>query len=129
MEWLCAGIILATGLHLLAFPATFYRPSMAGLSSALSYQAWTGLLIAVGVARIAALWVNGHWSAGTPQIRLVGAVMGSAIFGTFAGAFLSVSVGSAPSTAVTVYALLMLGDIVSSAFATADMIHARRARY
>ncbi len=81
----------------------------------------------VGIARMAALWVNGHWPEGTPQIRLVGAVIGSAIFGTFAGAFASVAGVPAPSTAITVYGLLMAADIVSTAFAMLDIIHARRA--
>ena len=53
IEWLCASVILATGLHLLAFPATFDRPSMIGISSIASYGAWTMLLLCVGASRVA----------------------------------------------------------------------------
>lgn len=128
MEWLCSAIILAIGLHLLAYPATFYRPTMIGLHDIASYNVWTSACVAVGLARMVALAVNGHWPAGTPSIRVVGALAGIGIFGLLAGAFLKATAGTAPSLAVTAYALLMVADVVSVMFATADIFHANRAR-
>jgi len=133
MEWLCASILFAMGVHLLAFPSTFYRPTMAALASILSYNAWVALFTLSGLARMVALWINGHWPEGTPQIRLVGAFLGTAIFGMMAGAFATVSsesqttINPSPSLAVTVYLVLMGGEIVSCGFAISDFIHARRA--
>jgi hypothetical protein len=128
MEWLCSALVLATGLHLLAFPASFYRPSMSGLASMFSYQAWTFSLISIGMARCIALLVNGRWPEGTPQIRGLGAVFGTAVFGLLAGGFAQATEGLAPSPAVTVYIVLMIADIISSAFAMSDFLYARRAR-
>lgn len=127
MEWLCASIILALGLHLLVFPAVFERSYMAGVAAIASYQFWTALLLVVGSARIVALLVNGHWAGGTPQIRLIGNVLGTLIFGMFAGAYFEVTAGPAPSVAIPIFVLLMVADVVSAGFAAADVIHARRA--
>ncbi len=132
MEWLCASILFAMGVHLLAFPSTFYRPTMAAISF-MSYNAWVAIFLVSGLSRMVALWINGHWPEGTPQIRLIGALFGTAIFGMLAGAFATVSAESqltinpSPSLAVTVYLVLMVGEIVSCGFAISDFIHARRA--
>lgn len=127
-EWLCSGILLLMGIHLLVFPATFYRPATSGLGHITSYGAWTTLLIVSGAGRMIALWINGHWPQGTPQIRGIGAMIGAAVFGVMVGGFYSATVNdAAPTMAVGVFFLLMVSDIVSSGFAASDFIRARRA--
>lgn len=125
-EWVASFVILAMGLISLIYPQTFLRPS---LSEFYPYAIqWTWLCIGVGLGRITSLLINGHWNGGTPSLRLVGSVIGAAMFGALVGNLLTASdiplVGL--SWGVGTYSILLLAELRNVYRSATDLAYVKK---
>lgn len=79
--------------------------------------------LVVGSLRLFGLFVNGHWAEGTPAVRLVGSLAGTAIFGAFVGSLLK-----APSITwgIVTYSGLMIAELISSYYSASDLANHTR---
>lgn len=127
-EWLTSVLLIELGLHFLFYPASFGYGALASMGEVAPLEVWTLGLCAIGALRILALWINGHWPAGTPQIRLLGAAVGACTYSVLAVALYRATMGPAPSLGVVTFATIAVWDLLAVYFATMDMVHARRAR-
>jgi len=81
----------------------------------------------LGVLRLVALYINGSWKR-TPTIRMYGAIVGAAVFMSFAvGFFLPIVTKTMPpNTAWGTYLILALWDIYASYKAGNDVRATRK---
>lgn len=116
LEWTTSLILFLFGLSLampgdtmsLASYQPFHQLGFTDVSLAV-------ILMAVGLSRMVALYINGSWRQ-TPKIRMVGAVLGAAIFVAIGGSFMvpALIYKAIPTTAATTYLVLCVADIYSA---------------
>lgn len=107
-DWLLSVILFSWGLTVLFLdPAVWALPIYSGLDSLASQGTWASLAIALGAARLGALFVNGAVRR-SPHLRAVGAFL--AIF-----IWVQISLGSmtseAAGAAVAIYPWLVFADM------------------
>lgn len=122
-EWAMALILVGVSFHLAIWPQAVAASS---LSYILDYvpEQWLGLVFCVvGLARIAALIVNGHSPDIGPKVRGIGSICGAVIWAQMAAAlYIHGIVGNLPpSPGISVYAVLTLAELVATFKAAADV--------
>lgn len=124
-EWITSLVILALGMIMWLSPESFYRtPSLQPFAS--HAIEWTIACLSIGLARLLALYVNGHWVGGTPLLRLIGSIAGATVFGAFVGNFMSSSTLGSIAWPIATYTGLMVGELISSFFSASDVYNAKR---
>jgi ABC-type glycerol-3-phosphate transport system permease component len=127
LEWTTSLILFLFGTSLLMPGDTLSLPSYQPFQQmGLSDISLAVILIAVGLSRMVALYINGSWRQ-TPKIRMVGAVLGATIFVAIGGSFIvpALLYKAIPTTAATTYLVLCVADIYSANRAGQDagLIH------
>lgn len=111
MEWFMAFHTLAFGLVLLFSPDLFNQPSWVGFREIFWSESRLGwLMVALGVARVGGLIVNGARKHVTPMIRQVSAGIGCLIWFGIVYGFASSGV---ISTWLAIYPLFGIGELVN----------------
>lgn len=125
-EWVSSLVILAIGLISLIYPQTFLRPSLIEFYPIAT--TWTWLCIVVGVGRILSLIVNGHWSGGTPALRIIGSVIGAGMFGALVGNLATASdiARYGLSWGVGTYSILLIAELVNAFRASTDLANVKK---
>lgn len=124
-EWINALVIFLMGMTMWVFPESFNRgPSLALFAANADF--WTMACLGVGVIRLMALYINGHWGGGTPLIRMLGSIAGAAMFGAFIGNFIGTSTSTSVSWAIAVYSGMLLGELFSGYFSAIDVFNAKK---
>lgn len=132
-EWYQSGMLFCWGLYVALHPQMFTNEAtrvvlsgladMAGSFPPSAVWGFTGVL--VGMIRATALFINGSMTR-TPLVRLLM---------SFASAFVWTQVviglikSGVPNTGITVYAGLVIMDIVSAWRAATDTVYAETARH
>lgn len=130
LDWAGASMMLLWGATLLMPGQTFGRSAAYSDVLRLASEAWWGgALLGLGLARGAALIINGRLYEGSPAIRGLAALLGVVIWIQFAYAFGKVSedVGAIVIGFPTTLGLAGM-DLWSAMRSSADFINARRAR-
>jgi hypothetical protein len=130
-EWLTSSVLLVFAA-VLALPGdTLASPGFMVLREFGFDEAMVSTPLAlVAAGRIVALYINGNWRR-SPELRAVGAVIGSAIFGFLALSFgwpYLVGVSSSASTGAATYTVLALFDVLAAYRSGADVRLARHVR-
>lgn len=126
LEWISSTILLGIGIVMLAFPQSFDLPSLVAFKDGQNF--WTLTCLLVGLARIIALVINGNWPSGTPTLRLIGSLVGAAIFGAFVGNLLETSDATHVYWETMTYSVLLLGEIISSYYSAIDVVNHKKYR-
>lgn len=130
LDWQLATIIIAVG-SALGLPGETLAVSKMGatLLARANETQWSAFLIFIGLARIAALIINGRWRDGSPVIRSGAAAFGAVIWSQFAVASLDVSLrGGVSNLALPVWLSLLGGDLFCMARSAVDARRAHRVR-
>ena len=115
LEWLCAGIMLSWCVALALVDDAMTRPPLGLFERHGESEAfWASLFGAAGLARVAALYVNGRWPR-TPLIRTVCAGLGFVVWSQLSWLFaLGFWVSNTQSaTGAGVYGMLALAELYS----------------
>lgn len=127
LEWSLALLTLVFGVWLLHPSQSMSSPSYRRILAFASEEVWAALFVAVGVAHVIALQINGR-AAWTPFVRVAAAGLNSQVFFGLALAF----AGQAPwLTAVPIYAGLGVMCLIAmgcAAFECGHEIHHWRQR-
>lgn len=122
LEWFSAFVMLSWGVTLALPGDTLSGPSYAAFGRfGMTEEAWAGVFSAVGLARLVALYINGHWPK-SPHIRMLGSLFGAISWGQVAY-LLTLSTYFTTGIAATgtaVYSLLALADLFGIARAAFD---------
>jgi hypothetical protein len=115
LEWFSALVMVAWSV-LLAFPGdTLSMPSFAEFHHfGMTETLWASGFGSIGMARLAALYINGRWPK-TPHVRMIGAMFGVVAWGQVAFMLTEgnlAAYGKVPTGAGT-YGLLALADLFS----------------
>lgn len=130
LEWLTSSVIFGFALTL-ALPGDTLgdSPSFAGfLTAGLNEQALIMPLTLVAVMRMSGLYINGAWRR-SPILRMVGAVIGAAVFLALAILFTvpyATGVQSSLSTGPAVYFVLFVFDLIAAYRTGADVRASQR---
>lgn len=128
LDWACAAMILQWGVTLL-FPGNTLQssPAYGFLLEITGESTWASIFLAIGILRVAALLINGHWKEGSPVLRGMAAIMGAMVWSLFLAGSVDVSIARGVlSVGVGVNLVLLGADIFSAARAGADTIRARQ---
>ena len=124
-EWMAAFAMVALGLYFMLWPSAFFRLGMGGfadISSAIGMpvQIWMWACIAFGFLRIGALILNGHRPQTSAPIRLVGSMLGAALFAGVSTALI-MSIGEFAASVGLPFAIVFaLAEIYNACRAGAD---------
>ncbi|ACL58428.1 hypothetical protein [Methylobacterium nodulans] len=116
--WLSLIMVTLGGVLLLPEP-TFVGPEWRVIASCVTERTAGTISVAVGGARILALWINGRRGRETSLIRTIGCMSGFAFWLATAAGF---AAAYPPlSTGIAVYGVLALAELHSSGRAASDM--------
>lgn len=122
-EWVTSGIMLLWGLSVFTDPEIFRRTNYVFLGTIFPAAVWGSIAVFFGIVRLISLYINGRHSR-TPPARMLGAVMGMAIwYGLWLGGLTSGAV-----LAGGVYMGLAVLDSAALYFATIDAKKAVKGR-
>lgn len=110
MEWFMAAITAAWGFVLILPAETFSGPQWIIFGALWPEGAWGGLFLALGLARIAGLIVNGSRKQVTPWIRVVAAFCGLLIWAGITAGFALTGV---ISTWLAIYPAFAVAELVN----------------
>lgn len=125
VEWVAALITIGMGFWMLIWPSVFDRIGLSGFADLMHPALWMTAAIGIGVARIAALLLNGHWPLLSAPIRMTGAVAGSSFFAAVAAGFAMRSDLDSPAIGIVVFLILAVADLYSATRAAIDTAHAQ----
>lgn len=109
-EWVLASILASWGLMLLRSEATFATsPSYIGLERIASENTWGWFCLAIGVSRLVALAINGHWVPSTYHLRSITSFVSCFFWFQIS---LGIMASHLASTGLAVYPWLMVLDII-----------------
>lgn len=115
-EWLLSLAVLSLGLAWGAHPAMFDLPTFSAMRAWLKPQGWATLAIAVGLVRVAVLYVNGFWRA-SPHFRAAGAFLSGFVWTSL---FLATLASDALGVGVAIWPLFFFFDALSAIDAASD---------
>lgn len=132
-EWFMSAELFLWGVYVALHPQLFTNPATRTLLSGLTGMAggfppsavWGLSAVSMGMCRAAALFINGAYTR-TPLIRLLMS-FGSAFIWT--QVVIGLMKSGVPNTGLTVYAGLVVMDIVSAYRAATDMVFAEKAAH
>lgn len=122
-EWLTSSVLLVMALILAVPGETMAAPTFRVLLDlGLDDAALSAPIALLGTARLAALYINGAWRR-SPMLRMIGAILGSMIFGVLAVAFALPSLihGAALSIISGVFFVMALFDALAAHRSGADV--------
>lgn len=137
IEWATSAVLIMFSLILMLPGNTLASPAFkAFVSLGLTEITIAVPLMLVGVARMVALYLNGHWRR-SPILRMVGAILGASIFGMLTVAFAAPTVElliagryvtpvSGPSTGAGTYFVLVACDLLAVFRSGADVRVSRK---
>ncbi|WP_062117261.1 hypothetical protein [Aureimonas sp. AU40] len=140
MEWYAALALIGWGLVLLQPQSLFQREAFQAFGHVVAENALGWTMLAVGIMRAAALYVNGRWRR-TPFFRAAGAMVGSAIWCGLVALFVATDVSVfvqrggtlstffwdyQTSTAIVVYGLLAAFESLSAYRCGKDIVRVSR---
>lgn len=75
-----------------------------------------------------ALFINGHWSGGTPALRMIGAAIGAGMFGAIVGNLLTASDIShyGLSWGIGTYTVLMISELINAYRSATDLAYVKK---
>jgi hypothetical protein len=121
LEWFSAFVMTGWGLVLLAPGSTLSGPQYKSFDRfGMTEDAWAGVFLAIGLARLVALYINGNWPR-SPHIRMLGSLFG-AISWMQVGYLLASTYPETGilNTGVAVYLPLAIADFIGIARASFD---------
>lgn len=126
LEWIAATAILAAGV-LLAMPgATFGNsPAYQPFAAIAAEHVWASFAMAVGLTRMAALWINGSWRR-SPILRGVTSIMGVAFWMLIIALIMHARL-SGPAMSLSAFGALLAIDFISAWRSGRDYIESERA--
>lgn len=120
-DWAAGLYILACGLVLLLPGHTFaYSPAYVSLTQYAPETTWGLLWTIVGLARIAALIVNGRAPRGSPILRALTALVGAATWSMVGAGFIVYSISSGIPSLGCSWLILGLLDLAATMRAAVD---------
>lgn len=124
LEWAMAAIMVTWGLILAQPYPTFSNANFQELAAIGPEWAWAVVCVAVGVARLAALYVNGAWSP-SPIARLIASILSVAFW-------FQITLGMAASpmltTGLAVYPWFVAFEVYNAGRAASDARLSKEAR-
>lgn len=115
-EWVLAFIEAGWGFTLLMPGDSFNRPFFRPLAAIAQEQTWGVIMFAMGIIRIAALYVNGSRKE-TPRIRQIGSFLGMSLWSLLLWGAMSVDW---LSPAIFVYSGLFALEAIMFSYSAAD---------
>lgn len=122
LEWCCCCIMIGIALCLYLSPRTLEAGSFRFMAQAGFTPTGTlQLMLICGLARMAALWLNGNWQPYGAWCRATGSVVGAVIWFQMAVALLLLSqITGTLSLGTPTYFVLTVGEILSCYRAAID---------
>lgn len=122
-EWQAAICICGMGVWTIFWPGSFADGRFAAVDNLFTVPTLTWIFLILGGVRIAALFINGYMPFVGPIFRMIGAVMGAAIFSQLAFALVlnhSAFPELSASPGIVPYVILATGEIYSAYRAAGD---------
>ena len=115
-EWLTASMTVCWGLELALAPNMFGVPYFSGFARLAPQAAWAVFALLIGMSRLAALIINGHWRF-SPHLRAALALLSAAGWAAIVVGVWSVG---RPTLGHVVYPWLALADLYAVSRAARD---------
>ena len=116
-EWILSFGLILWGIFVLAIPTLFDSGTYKVLLSVMSQEAWGWAPIIIGLFRLMALAINGHWKNST-HLRALGAVGGVTIWASLC--LVSLMNLNERGTGVSTFGMLMVFDFLALWWAAGD---------
>lgn len=115
------GVLMSLGFHMLMWPRAIEASAFRFILDVVGPAALTYAYLIVGWFRVMALLANGRVPIWGPRLRMVGAMIGVAIWLQMCIALIKIapSVG-VPSPGIWVYLWLFIGELAATYMAAAD---------
>jgi hypothetical protein len=121
-EWGMVFAMLLLALEIFLWPATMSESAFRYLAATISPENLGAFFLVIGLARGAALIINGRSNIYGPRVRAIGALAGAIIWSQMVSALLMLlTETSVPSPGIPIYLSLTICEMISSYRAATDV--------